>query len=362
MFARQPHDRRRFFGMATLSLAAAWIGTRDSVMQLITAAPFQLSNTSDLASLGRATAWLNSTPLTAADLQGKVVLVGFWTYTCINWLRTLPYLRAWAEKYKKQLVVIGVHTPEFPFEYNVENVRRAVQQMGIEYPTAVDNDYAIWRGFGNQYWPALYFIDSRGRVRHHHFGEGDYEQSEMTIQKLLAEAGTAATDQNLVQVHPTGLETPASWEDLRSPENYVGYQRTEKFASPGGPERDRHHRYAAPSRLALNQWALVGDWTVGGQVIVSSTSGARIVDRFHARDLHLVMGPSRGGSRARFRVTLDGRPPGPACGVDVDENGNGAILDQRLYQLIRQPKPIVDRQFEIEFLDGDVEAYAFTFG
>jgi hypothetical protein len=255
-----------------------------------------------------------------------------------------------------------VHTPEFSFEHDVENVRRAVRQMAIDYPIAVDNDYAIWRAFENQYWPALYFIDSRGRVRHHRFGEGEYEQSETVIQRLLEEAGTSASDQRLASVHPTGVETPAAWEDLKSPENYVGYRRTENFASPGGIKPDRRYRYAAPSRLALNQWALVGDWAVGREAVVSSTPGARIVNRFHARDLHLVMGPSRGGSRARFRVTIDGSPPGPAFGVDVDEAGNGTILDQRLYQLIRQPKPIVDRQFEIEFLDGDAEAYAFTFG
>jgi thioredoxin family protein len=208
----------------------------------------------------------------------------------------------------------------------------------------------------------LYLIDPRGRVRFHHFGEGEYEQSERFIQRLLAETGVAATDQDPVRVHPTGVETPAAWEDLRSRENYVGYQRTESFVSPGGVEPDRRHRYTAPLQLALNQWALAGDWTVGRQAIVSSTPAARIVNRFHARDLHLVMGPSRGGSRIRFRVVIDGAPPGSAHGVDIDEEGNGAILDQRLYQLIRQPKPIVDRQFEIEFLDGGAEAYSFTFG
>jgi thiol-disulfide isomerase/thioredoxin len=315
-----------------------------------------------LAAFSRATEWFNSPRLTAADLQGKVVLVNFCTYTCINRLRMLPYVRAWAEKYRKQLVVIGVHTPEFPFERDVENVRRAVRQTGIDYPIVVDNDYAIWRAFDNQYWPALYFIDSQRRIRHHHFGEGEYEQSEMVIQKLLAEAGTAAGDQGLVQVRPTGVEAPAAWDDLRSPENYVGYQPAENFASPGGVEPDRRHHYGSPSRFALNQWALVGDWTMGRQAIVSSTPAARIVHRFHARDLHLVMGPSRRYSRVRFRVAIDARPPGPARGVDVDEGGNGTILEQRLYQLIRQPKPIVDRQFEIEFLDGGAEAYAFTFG
>ena len=345
-------NRRRFLGAAAMTLAAAPFGTSDKAND---------REPRELAAFNRATEWFNSPRLTAADLQGKVVLVNFCTYTCINWLRTLPYVRSWAEKYK-QLLVVGVHTPEFPFEHNVENVRRAVRQLGVGYPIAVDNDYAIWRAFDNQYWPALYFIDSRRRVRHHHFGEGEYEQSEMVIQRLLAEAGTVASNQGLVQVHPTGVETPAAWDDLKSPENYVGYQRTKNFASPGGVKPDRRHHYASPSQFVLNQWALVGDWTMGSQALVSSTPAARIVDRFHARDLHLVMGASRRDSRVRFRVTIDGRPPGPARGVDVDEGGNGTILEQRLYQLIRQPKPIVDRQFEIEFLDGGSEAYAFTFG
>ena len=317
----------------------------------------------ELAALGRAPDWLNSPRLTPDKLAGKVVLIDFWTYTCINWLRTLPYLRAWSEKYKQGLVVIGVHTPEFPFEHDLENVRRAVRQMRIDYPVAIDNGYAIWRAFDNNYWPALYFLDPRGRIRHHRFGEGEYEQSERMIQRLLAEAGGgAAADQNPVRVSGTGIEAPPDWENLKSPENYVGYQRTERFASPGGAERDRRQRYSAPSRLALNQWALAGDWTVGSQVIRSSAPGARIVNRFHARDLHLVMGPPKRESRVPFRVSLDGRPPGPAHGVDVDEEGNGILAEQRLYQLIRQPAPIADRQFEIEFLDAGAEAFAFTFG
>ena len=316
----------------------------------------------ELSAISRASAWLNSPPLTSDALTGKVVLVQFCTYTCINWLRTLPYVRAWVAKYRERLIVIGVHTPEFPFEHDVENVRRSARQMTIAYPIAVDNDYAIWRAFNNQYWPALYVIDSRGRIRHQHFGEGAYEQSETMIQRLLAEAGAATREEGLVQVHPVGVEAPASWGDLRSPENYVGYRRTENFVSPGAVKRDRSHPYEAPSRFALNQWALVGEWTIGSQAVVSSTPGARVVDRFHARDLHLVMGPSQPGTRVRFRVTIDDRPPGRASGADVDESGNGTILDQRLYQLIRQPEPIVDRQFAIEFLDGGVEAYAFTFG
>jgi len=347
-------DRRRFLRRVAMAIGASQVG------MFGTAEPHAASR--ELAAFSRANEWLNSPYLTATDLQGKVVLVQFWTYTCINWLRTLPYVRAWAEKYKDQLVVVGVHTPEFPFEREVENVRHAVRQMGIEYPIAVDNSYAVWRAFDNQYWPALYFIDARGRIRHHHFGEGDYDRSEMMIQRLLAEADHAIRDPELVLVHPTGVETPAAWEDLRSSENYVGYQRSENFASPGGVKQDRHHRYAAPKQFALNQWALVGDWTVGRQAIVSSEPAARIVSRFHARDVHLVMGPSQGGARVRFRVLIDGQPPGPACGVDVDQDGNGTVLGQRLYQLIRQPKPIVDRHFEIEFIDGGVEAYAFTFG
>ena len=312
--------------------------------------------------LERATEWLNSPRLTAAQLQGKVVLVDFWTYTCINWLRTLPYVRAWAQKYKERLVVIGVHTPEFPFEHDVDNVRRALRQMRIDYPIAVDNDYAIWRAFDNNYWPALYLLDARGRIRHHHFGEGEYEQSERAIQRVLTEAGAAAGDQGLVRVEAAGAEAPADWNNLKSSENYVGYQRTENFASPGGAQFDRRRLYTAPAKLALNQWALVGEWTVGSQLILASAADARIVYRFHARDLHLVMGPSRRDGRARFRVSIDGRPPGAAHGVDVDEGGIGTVAEQRMYQLIRQPAPIVDRQFEIEFLDAGVEAFSFTFG
>ena len=316
----------------------------------------------ELAALGRATEWLNSPRLTAASLLGRVVLVDFCTYTCINWLRQLPYVRAWAKKYREKLVVIGVHTPEFAFERNVENVRRAVQQIRIEYPIVIDNDYSTWRAFDNNYWPALYFIDARGRVRQHHFGEGEYERSETTIQRLLAEAGAAGTGEGVVSVDGTGVEAAADWDNLKSPENYVGYGRSENFASPGGAGRDRRRVYAAPARLALNQWALAGEWTVGNQVTVLSRPAGRIVCRFHARDLHLVMGPPRRESPVRFRLSIDGRPPGPARGLDVDEGGNGTAVDQRLYQLIRQPKPIVDRQFEIEFLDAGVETFAFTFG
>lgn len=346
-------NRRRFLGAAAMTIAAAQFGTSGKAYD---------REPRELTAFNRATEWFNAPRLTAADLQRRVVRVDFWTYTCINWLRTLPHVRAWAEKYKQQLVVIGVHTPEFPFEHDVENVRRAVRQMRIDYPIAVDNDYAIWRAFDNRYWPALYCIDSRGRVRHHHFGEGEYKQSEMVIQSLLAEAGTAASDQGLVQVHPTGVETPAAWEHLKSPENYVGYQRTENFASPGGAESDRRGLYAAPKRLTLNQWALVGEWTMGREATVLSSPTGRIVYRFHARDLHLVMGPPRPVRSVRFRVSIDGQPPGPAHGGDVDEGGYGVVVEPRLYQLLRQRKPIVDRQFEIEFFEAGVETFAFTFG
>ena len=315
-----------------------------------------------LTAIGRATEWLNSPRLTPEALAGKVVLVQFWTYTCINWLRTLPHFRAWERKYRQQLVVIGVHTPEFAFEQNVDNVRRALSQLKIEYPVVIDNDYAMWRAFDNHYWPALYLLDPRGGVRHTHFGESKYEESERAIQRLLADAGRAVSDPDLVRVDPSGLEAPADWTNLKSPENYLGYRRTEHFASPGGAQSDRRHRYRAPARLALNQWAAAGEWTMGSQLILSNTPGARIVCRFHARDLHLVMGPSRPGAPVRFRVSIDGQPPGPAQGVDVDAGGNGTVAEQRLYQLIRQPKPIVDRQFEIEFLDAGVETFAFTFG
>jgi len=314
-------------------------------------------------SLGGATAWLNSQPLSAVGLLGHVVLINFWTYTCINWLRSLPYVRAWAEHYKSHgLVVIGVHTPEFAFERNVENVRRAAQDMHIEYPIAIDSDYAIWSAFDNHYWPALYFVDAQGQIRHHQFGEGNYEQSEMILHQLLAEAGSGGIGQELVAVDASGVEAAADWGSLRSPENYLGYERTENFAAPGGVAFDTRQVYAAPAHVRLNQWALEGDWSVGRQATMLNAAEGRIAYRFHARDLHLVMGPAARGASVRFRVLVDGQPPGAAHGLDVDEQGNGIVSEQRLYQLIRQPPPIADRLFEIAFLDLGVEAYAFTFG
>ena len=323
----------------------------------------RLPDKGEMPSLGGATGWLNSQQLTGADLRGKVVLVDFWTYSCINWLRTLPYVRAWAEKYKDQgLVVIGVHTPEFGFERDVDNVRWAMKDMKIDYPVALDSDYAIWRAFKNQYWPALYFVDAKGRIRHHQFGEGDYEQSERILQQLLAEAGNRDVGRELVSPDARGTEAAADWDNLKSPENYVGYDRTENFASPGGLASDTRRVYAAPARLRLNQWALAGEWTVGPQATALGKANGRIAYRFHARDLHLVMGPATRGTSVRFRVLIDGAPPGAAHGLDVDALGNGTVTEQRLYQLIRQQHPIADRQFEIEFLDPGVEAFVFTFG
>jgi thiol-disulfide isomerase/thioredoxin len=317
----------------------------------------------ELASFDSATGWLNSPPLTAAGLRGKVVLVDFWTYTCINWLRQLPYVRAWAEKYSAQgLVVIGVHTPEFAFEHDADNVRWAVQDMRVSYPVALDSDYAIWRAFDNYYWPALYFADAQGQIRHHHFGEGEYQQSEMVIQQLLAEAGSGGTGQGLVSPEAPGLEAAADWGSLGSPENYVGYERTENFASPGGVVPDQPHAYEVPAQLRLNHWALSGNWTMGEQAATAVQAGGRIACRFHARDLHLVMGPEARGTSVRYRVLIDGQPPGPAHGTDADDQGRGTLTEPRLHQLVRQPGLVTDRTFEITFLDPGAQAYCFTFG
>ena len=317
----------------------------------------------ELASLARADEWLNSPPLTPEAVRGKVVLVNFWTYTCINWRRQHPYVRAWAEKYKDQgLVVIGVHAPEFEFEKKIANVRWAVQDMQIDYPVAVDNNHAVWRGFGNQAWPALYFIDAKGRVRHHYFGEGSYEQSEMVIQALLREAGATGISRDSVSVDARGHEAAPDWRNLRSPENYVGFERTENFASPGGFLRDMPRTYERPARLGLNEWALSGDWTVRKGASALNKSGGSLAYRFHARDLHLVMGPATPGTSVKFRVLIDGKPPGAAHGVDVDEQGYGTVTEQRMYTLVRQQVPIADRLFEIEFLGPGVETFAFSFG
>jgi len=317
----------------------------------------------ELPSFGGATGWLNSPPLTSAGLRGNVVLVNFCTYSCVNWLRQLPYVRAWAAKYSGQgLVVVGVHTPEFGFEHNLDNIRRALQDLRVGYPVAIDNDYAVWTAFDNHYWPALYFADAQGRIRHHHFGEGEYQQSEMIIQQLLAEAGSAGVGHDLVSVDARGVEAPADWATLRSAENYTGYERTEYFASPGGIMPGKPHVYSAPAQLRLNNWALSGDWTMEEQATRLNEADGQIAYRFHARDLNLVMGPAAAGTSVRFRVLLDGQPPSAAHGTDVDEQGHGTVVEQRLYQLIRQPERITDRTFEITFLAPGIEAYSFTFG
>jgi cytochrome c biogenesis protein CcdA/thiol-disulfide isomerase/thioredoxin len=316
-----------------------------------------------LPSLSGATAWLNSPPLTAEGLRGKVVLIDFWTYSCINCLRAIPYVRAWAEKYQGQgLVVIGVHAPEFAFEKNIDNVRRATRDLKVDYPVAIDNEYAIWRAFNNQYWPAHYFIDAQGRIRYHHFGEGEYEHSEEVLQQLLAETGKTDVAGGLVTVSASGIEAAADPGGVQSPETYVGYERSENFISPGGIVRGARHAYSAPSSLQRNQWALGGDWTVEGERAVLDGPGGRIVYRFHARDLHLVLGPAEDGKPVRFRVLIDGAPPGADHGVDTDSEGHGVIGEQRLYQLVRQSRSATDRTFEIEFLDPSAEAFAFTFG
>jgi thiol-disulfide isomerase/thioredoxin len=316
-----------------------------------------------LPPLDGATAWLNSEPLTDSALLGKPVLVEFWTFTCINWIRTLPYVRAWSERYRGDgLTVIGVHTPEFAVERDIDGIRRAAEQMRIDFPIAVDSDYSIWQAFGNQYWPALYFIDKDGQIRHHRFGEGEYEQSEIVLQRLLAAAGAEGVSRELVSVDPQGVEVQADWEDLQSPETYVGYDRAERFVSLSGAGADEPRTYESPAGLSLNHWALSGDWTVGGQAAVLDAAGGGIAHRFHARDLHLVMGPGSGGGPVRFRVRLDGERPGAAHGVDIDELGEGTATETRLHQLIRQPGPVEDRTFEIEFLDPGAHAYVFTFG
>jgi len=318
---------------------------------------------SQMPGFAGATEWLNTPPLTPAELHGKVVLVDFWTYTCINWLRTLPYVRAWARAYAAVgLVVVGVHTPEFGVEHDVDNVRGAARTMGIEYPIAIDNDYAVWNAFANRYWPALYIADAEGRIRHHQFGEGGYEHSEGVIRHLLADAGADDLPDDPVPVEATGIELPGDWANLRSPETYIGLARAEGFAAPGDAVFGEPRLYTVPSRLHVNEWALAGTWTLGQEEAVVNEPNGRIAYRFHARDLNLILAPPARGASARFGVRLDGAPPREAHGLDVDGDGNGVVTEPRLYQLIRQSGDITDRLFEIEFLDPGVAALCFTFG
>jgi thiol-disulfide isomerase/thioredoxin len=310
-----------------------------------------------------ATGWLNSEPLTGEGLRGKVVLVDFWTYTCINWLRTLAYVRGWSEKYKDRgLVVVGVHTPEFPFEADNDNVRRAAEDMSVSYPIALDPDYAVWRAFSNHYWPAIYLADAEGRIRHHQFGEGGYDMCERGIQQLLREAGVDGVPDDLVSASPEGFEVQADWTNLRSPESYLGYVQGRNFASRSGSAIGVPSTYSIPEILMLNQWALSGDWTIESGASVLNGNDGRLAFRFHARDVHLVMGPPAHGVSVPVHVSVDGDPPGDAHGLDVDESGNGTVSQQRLYQLIRQRGSIADRTFEISFGTAGAEAYCFTFG
>ncbi|XCY77117.1 cytochrome c biogenesis protein DipZ [Pseudomonas sp. CBR-F] len=318
---------------------------------------------SQLPPLDGAVQWLNSEPLTAEALKGKVVLVDFWTYSCINCLRTLPYVKAWAEKYRDQgLVVIGVHAPEFAFERDVNNVTKAMKDLGITYPVAIDNNYKIWRAFNNQYWPAHYFADAKGQIRYHHFGEGDYAESERVIQQLLREAGATKVAGGLIEADAKGIQAAPDMNEVQSPETYLGFQRAENFVTTGTLGTDKVVNYPAAGNLALNNWTLEGQWNVGGQQATLAAANGKIVYRFHARDLHLVLGPGADGKPVRFKVSIDGQAPGDAHGTDVAPDGSGTVTEQRLYQLVRQPGAVKDRTFTIEFLDPQVAAYAFTFG
>ncbi len=323
----------------------------------------QLDNEGPFPGVDGAVAWLNSAPLTRESLKGKVVLIDFWTYSCINCLRAIPYVEAWSEKYKNDgLVVIGVHTPEFAFEKDQANVSKAVQDLKITYPVAIDSNYAIWKAFHNEYWPAHYFIDAQGTVRYHHFGEGEYDKSEQVIQQLLKEKNANLNLGGLVQVSASGALAAADVDDIRSPETYIGYGRQENYVSPEKIKQDAPGVYTAPGRLDVNNWGLAGKWDVSSERAMLLAAPGKIVFRFHARDLHLVLGPGKDGRPIRFRVLLDGSAPLDDHGVDVDSQGNGTVREYRLYQLIRQKGKVEDRTFQIEFLDPDVQAFAFTFG
>jgi thiol-disulfide isomerase/thioredoxin len=316
-----------------------------------------------LPSFAGTTRWLNSEPLTPEGLRGRVVLVDFWTYTCVNWLRTLPYVRAWAAKYAEAgLTVVGVHTPEFGFEGNIDNVIAQSRELGVEYPVAVDNDYAVWQAFANHFWPALYVADADGRIRYHHFGEGEYAMAEMVVQQLLVDAGAEDVDHDLVMVEPRGLEVAADWRTLQSPETYLGYGLSNGFVSQADARPGLAQHYAAQARLRLNHWDLSGLWTVGRHAPLLDEPGGRVAFQFRARDVNLVMGPASGGGPVPFRVFLDGEVVQEDAGTDVGADGRGIVTDQRCYQLIRQRGRIAERRFEIEFLDADVEVYCFTFG
>jgi len=316
-----------------------------------------------LPPLTGATAWLNSAPLTPASLRGKVVVIDFWAYSCINCLRAMPYVNAWYRHYKDSgLVVLGIHSPEFAFEKDIDNVRAAVKKFDIQYPVALDNDMTIWKAFSNKFWPAHYFVDAKGQIRGHHFGEGKYAKSEREIRRLLTEAGAKNLPDPLDDAAGEGVGAPADTANVESPETYVGYARAENFVSPGAFARDAKKTYAVPAALTLNQWALGGPWKVAQEHARLDGAPGRIAFRFKARDLHLVLGPAAAGKPVRFRVTLGGAPPKMNAGMDIDANGNGVVREHRLYQLIREKGPVSEQEFVIEFLDPGVDAYSFTFG
>jgi thiol-disulfide isomerase/thioredoxin len=350
-------------GAATIPARPGRSGLIRSIVHRLAGEGETLPDEGRLASFDGATGWLNSEPLTPEGLRGRVVLVDFWTYTCINWLRTLPYRRAWDAKYREAgLTLIGVHTPEFGFERDLDNVVAQSRALGVEYPIAVDSDYGVWRAFENHYWPALYLAGADGRLRYHHFGEGEYAMTEMAIQQLVLDSGADVTDLDLVTVEPRGLEVAADWRNVRSPETYLGYRQATGFASAAVAKLDATAVYTASTELTLNRWDLSGTWTVAGHAVVLNEPGGRLAFGFHARDVNLVMGPASKGVAIPFRAYLDGEVVVDAHGSDVGSDGRGVVTDQRTYQLIRQPTPIVHRRFEIEFLDAGVEAYCFTFG
>jgi thiol-disulfide isomerase/thioredoxin len=351
------------FSASAIAQAAGASRPAGAAAQLTDQMPSLPASSVTLPPFTGALQWFNSAPLTPQALRGKVVIVNFWTYSCINCLRVLPYINAWANKYRDQgLVVVGVHTPEFAFERSADNVKKAVERLSIDYPVALDSNYAVWRAYHNEYWPALYLADAQGRVRYQHFGEGDYRETERAIQQLLAERGGGQVERQLVAAPSQGVGLAADADDMRSPESYIGYGQATGFASASAPLLDRLQRYSAPATLPLNHWTLTGAWTLGREYATSNDAHAGIVFRFHARDLHLVLGPSRDGKPVKFRISIDGAAPGNDHGADVGADGTGVVTQQRLYQLVRQNGKVVDRTFTIEFDEPGVDAYVFTFG
>jgi thiol-disulfide isomerase/thioredoxin len=356
---------RKFVFLISVLAVAGFVGVSTTTPLMTASAAdskMPLANEGTLPDLRGSIGWLNSSSLGRKSLRGKVVLVNFWTYSCINSLRELPYMKSWAAKYKDAgLVVIGVHTPEFSFERERAKVEMAVSDLKVSYPVPIDSNRIIWQSFNNQYWPANYFIDGKGRIRYHYFGEGDYEESERVIQQLLKENGAAGLDESLIRISANGVEAPPGG-DVESPETYVGYQQAKRFASPERLAQNSRRIYTTPVSPSLNQWGLSGSWNVGAESGILEATPGRILFRFHSRDLHMVLGPVKNGKPIHFKVTLDGGAPGADCGVDSGPDGNGEIKEPRLYQLIRQKGQVKDRTFEIEFLDPGVQAFSFTFG